>query len=200
VALPEPEGRTIMPSGKSITLYWTKNGNTEKVARRIHQTLQSAGMDDSLLRLRQDVEVEYRDYNLVFLGAPVYENLPPKPVIEFLRRHRKRGVEILPAAPELPGIGAVPFCTYGGGHTGASEAAPMLKYIGQFFEHEGIRVIDEIAVVGAFPEAEEAYNRGGRLGDISERPSDDDLRRVEGRVLGLLRRMRLVLPLGDLSL
>jgi flavorubredoxin len=166
---------------KSITLYWTKNGNTEKVARRIHQTLQSAGMDDSLLRLRQDVEVEYRDYNLVFLGAPVYENLPPKPVIEFLRRHRKRGVEILPAAPELPGIGAVPFCTYGGGHTGASEAAPMLKYIGQFFEQE-------------------AYNRGGRLGDISERPSDDDLRRVEGRVLGLLRRMRLVLPLGDLSL
>jgi hypothetical protein len=192
--------RIIMPRGKSITLYWTKNGNTEKVARRIHQTLESAGIEDSVLRMQKDLQVEYRDYNLVFLGAPVYENLPPKPVIEFLKRHKKRGVEILAAAPELPGIAAVPFCTYGGGHTGANEAAPMLKYIGQFFEHEGIRVIDEIAVVGVFPEADDAYNRRGRLGDIADRPNEEDLRRVEGRILGLLRRMRLVLPLGELHL
>jgi len=189
-----------MPEGKSITLYWTKNGNTEKVAQRIHDTLQSAGMQDSYFRISKDLDVEYLDYNLIFFGAPVYENLPPKPVIAFLKRHKRRGVEILAAAPEKPGVAAVPYCTYGGGHTGFNEAVPMLRYIGQFFEHEGIRVVDEIAVPGVFPEADESYNTRGRLGVITERPDEHDLAEVDGRVLGILRRMHLVLPLGDLSL
>jgi hypothetical protein len=182
---------------KSLTLYWSKNGNTERVARCIHDTLTGAGIDDALLRMTKDLQVEYLDYNLVFLGAPVYENLPPKPVIEFLKRHRKRGVEIVASAPEVPGIAAVPYCTYGGGHTGYNEAVPMLKYVGQFFEHEGIRVVDDFAVPGVFPEAEEAYNIKGRFGIITDRPSAQDLREVEGRVLGILRRLHRILPLGD---
>ena len=186
-----------MVEKKSLTLYWSKNGNTEKVARRIHETLKKAGIEDSIFRMTKDLEVEYLDYNLVFLGAPVYENLPPKPVIEFLKRHRKRGVAIVASAPEKPGIAAIPYCTYGGGHTGYNEAVPMLKYIGQFFEHEGIRVVDDIAVPGIFPEAEESYNTKGRFGIITDRPTAQDLREVEGRVLGILRRLHLVLPLGD---
>jgi len=186
-----------MVEKKSLILYWTKNGNTEKVARRIHDTLTKAGQDDSILRMTKDLQVEYLDYNMVFLGAPVYENLPPKPVIEFLKRHRKRGVQIVASAPEVPGVAAIPYCTYGGGHTGYNEAVPMLKYIGQFFEHEGIRVVDDMAVPGVFPEAEEAYNTKDRFGIITDRPSDQDLREVEGRVLGILRRLHRILPLGD---
>ena len=186
-----------MAEKRSLTLYWTKNGNTEKVARLIHDTLEAAGIEDSILRMTKELEVEYLDYNLVFLGAPVYENLPPKPVIEFLKRHKRRGVKIVASAPEVPGIAAVPYCTYGGGHTGYGEAVPMLRYIGQFFEHEGIRVVEEIAVPGAFPEADEAYNTRGRFGLISDRPSAQDLREVEGRVLGILRRLHRILPLGD---
>ena len=186
-----------MVEKKALTLYWTKNGNTEKVARRIHDTLVKAGIDDSICRMTKDLEVEYLDYNLVFLGAPVYHNLPPKPVIAFLEKHRKRGIEIVASAPEIPGIAAIPYCTYGGGHTGHNEAVPMLKFIGQFFEHEGIRVVDEIALLGNFPEAEEAYNLRGRFGMITDRPSDQDLREVEGRVLGILRRLQRILPLGD---
>ena len=79
-----------MVEKKSLTLYWSKNGNTEKVARRIHETLQKAGIEDSIFRMTKDLEVEYLDYNLVFLVAPVYENLPPKPVIAFLKKHRKQ--------------------------------------------------------------------------------------------------------------
>lgn len=186
-----------MPEGKSLTLFWTKNGNTEKVARRIHETLEKAGIQNTIFRMSKDLDVEYLDYNLVFVGAPVYENLPPKPVIEFLKRHKRRGVEILAAAPEKPGIVAVPYCTYGGGHTGINEAIPMLKYVGQFFEHEGIRVADDWAFVGTFVEADESYNATGRLGNIFDRPNEQDLDDVEGRTLGLLRRMSLVLPLGD---
>ncbi|MCW4041553.1 MAG: flavodoxin family protein [Candidatus Bathyarchaeota archaeon] len=30
-----------MPEGKAIVLFWTKNGNTEKVAQRIYDTLRA---------------------------------------------------------------------------------------------------------------------------------------------------------------
>ena len=190
-----------MPEGKALVLYWTKNGNTEKVARRIFDTLEKAGMDVSISRINKELEVEYLNYNLIFLGAPVYENLSPKPVLNFLRKNRRRdGVELIPSAPEVPGVAAVPFCTYGGGHTGYNEAEPMLKHIGQYMEHEGIRVVDHLAVVGVFPEADESYNTDGRFGEIRQRPEERDLIEVEGRVRGYLRQLQRVLPLGDLKL
>ena len=190
-----------MPEGKALVLFWTKNGNTEKVARRIHDTLKKAGMEVSISRITKDLVVEYLDYNLIFLGAPVYENLSPKPVLSFLRQNRRRdGVELIASAPEIPGVAAVPFCTYGGGHTGYNEAEPMLKHIGQYFEHEGIRVVDYIAAVGVFPEADESYNTEGRFGDIRQRPDEHDLVEVAGRVRGILRRLHRVLPLGRLNL
>jgi flavodoxin len=191
----------MMPEGKALVLFWTKNGNTEKVARRIHDTLKKAGMDVSISRIQKDLEVEYLDYNLIFLGAPVYENLSPKLVLSFLHKNRRReGVELIPSGPEIPGVAAAPFCTYGGGHTGYNEAEPMLKHIGQYFEHEGIRVVEYIAVLGVFPEADESYNTDGRFGDIRQRPDEHDLIEVEGRVLGILRRLHRVLPLGNLNL
>ena len=190
-----------MPEGKAIVLFWSKNGNTEKVARRIYDTLQKAGMQVSISLINKDVEIEYLDYNLIFLGAPVYHNLSAAPILAFLRKTRRRnGVKILASAPEIPGVAAVPFCTYGGGHTGSNEAIPMLTHIGQYFEHEGIRVVDYIAVLGVFPEADESYNTDGRFGDIRQRPDEHDLIEVEGRVLGILHRLQHVLPLGDLNL
>ena len=186
-----------MPEGKAMVLFWSKNGNTEKVARRIHDTLKNAGMNVSISEINQDERVEYLDYNMIFLGAPVYQNLSPQPVLSFLRKNKLRdGVEIIASAPETPGVAAVPFCTYGGGHTGYNEADPMLKHIEQYFEHEGIRVVDHIAVLGNFPEASEAYNTTGRFGDIRDRPNEQDLKEVEWRVRGILRRLHRVLPLG----
>jgi flavodoxin len=61
-----------MSEGKALVLYWTKNGNTEKVARRIHDTLQKAGMEVSISRMTQDLKVEYLDYNLIFLVLQRY--------------------------------------------------------------------------------------------------------------------------------
>ena len=190
-----------MVEGKALVLYWTKNGNTEKVARRIHDTLQRAGMTVSIERISPELTVEYLDYNLIFLGAPVYENLSPKPVLVFLSKNRKReGVKLLASAPEVPGVAAVPFCTYGGGHTGYNEAEPMLKHIGQYFEREVFRVVDHLALVGGFPEAEESYNTEGRFGDIRQRPDEHDQQELAWRVRGILRRLHRFLPLGTLSM
>jgi flavodoxin len=176
-------------------------GNTEKVAWCIHDTLEKAGMQVSISRINQNDNVEYLDYNLIFLGAPVHSNLAPKPVLSFLQKNRRReGVEILASAPEIPGVAAIPFCTFGGGHTAYKETVPMLTHIGQFFEHEGIRVVDYITVIGFYPDADESYNTDGRFGDIRQRPDEHDLNEVEGKVRGILRHLHRVIPLGDLNL
>lgn len=172
----------------SLVLYWSRSGNTEKVARVIHDSLSRSGFESTLLRIEPDLDVDYFDYNLVFCGAPVYSFLPPEAVQEFLKKRRGRG-EVLPGAPEKPGHIAVVFCTYGGGHTGFREAVPALKYMGQFFEHMGMRVVDEWAVVGEFREAGAGYNEGGRLGDITGRPSEQDLLDTRGKTMGLIRRL-----------
>jgi flavodoxin len=190
-----------MPEGKGIVLFWSKNGNTEKVARRIHDTLKKAGIKVSISHINKDDKVEYLDYNLIFLGAPVYNNLSPTLVLSFLQKNKLRdGVEITASAPEISGVAAIPFCTYGDGHTGYNEAEPMLKHIGQYFEHEGIRVVDYIPVIGSFPESTISYNTKGRFGDIRERPTEQDLLEVEWRVRGILRRLHRVLPLGNMNI
>ena len=43
-----------MSEGKAIVLFWSKNGNTEEVARRIHDTLKKAGMKVSISEIKPD--------------------------------------------------------------------------------------------------------------------------------------------------
>ena len=120
------------------------------------------------------------------------------PVMTFLKKLRGRAAG-LPGAPERPGRFAVIFSIYGGGHTGLAEAIPLLKYMGQVFEHEGIRVVDEWAVVGEFPDAgEPGYNTAGRLGDVEGRPNKGDLAEISGRVSGLLRQLQHKLGIEEL--
>jgi hypothetical protein len=86
-------------------------------------------------------------------------------------------------------------CTYGGGHTGYNEVIPALKYMGQFFEHMGIRVVDEWGIVGFFRDVEDPnYNTDGRIGNITGRPDERDLAEVKGRVTGLLHRLKYKVP------
>jgi hypothetical protein len=61
--------------------------------------------------------------------------------------------------------------------------------MGQFLEHQGVRVIDEWAVVGENRDADAEYNHAGRIGSVSGRPNDHDLREVYERTRGLLLRL-----------
>lgn len=179
---------------KALTLYWSAGGNTRKVAEAIHETLEQLGVDSRLEDIDEQPEVDYFDYHLVFAGAPVYAYLPPEQVSAFLKACQKKA-GVLPGSPEKPGHFAVTFCTFGGPHSGYREAVPALKYMGQFFEHAGIRVVDEWGVVGEFhAEKRKPMNLAGRLGDITGRPNEADLADIRGRVLGLLRRLQHKLP------
>ncbi|MGO8760741.1 MAG: hypothetical protein ACLQUS_01960 [Desulfobaccales bacterium] len=112
-------------------------------------------------------------------------------MLEFISRllgKYARAGEIKPAAPRLPGKKAVIYCTFGGGHTGANEAVPAVKYMGQLFDHLGFEIIAEWYVPGEFLGGNlQHLSTTGRLGNIKGRPNDRDLQEISERVAGILR-------------
>lgn len=172
----------------ALTIYWSGTGNTEKVAKTIHNTLERQNITATTMKIEEAKEVELYEYDLVFLGAPSYMWLPPDPVQRFIkdkmRLHDNRG-DIKLCAPKLPGKRAVVFCTYSGPHTGLREAIPVCKYMGQFFEHLGFDVMAEWYIVGEF-HGREDRSTNGCLGDIRGRPNTEDLNKVENDVCRLI--------------
>ena len=164
----------------AIIVYWSKTGNTEKVARALREGLMEGGYEVSLLRVEEAGDIDFFDYDLACFGFPVHQWNPAKPVDTYLREksrdYRKQG-RIRPRAPVVPGKNALIFCTYAGPHTGEREAEPAGLFAGQFFEHLGFTVLDVWYVVGEF-HGREDLSTLGRFGDIRGRPNSDDLEKV----------------------
>ena len=177
---------------KAIIIYWSKTGNTEKVALAIQESLQETGMSVSLKKVEDAGEIDFFAYDLICLGFPSYRWRPPKPVDEFLnstfRAHRKEG-RVKVSAPKLSDKNALIFCTYSGPHSGIREAIPAGLYAGQFFEHIGFTVLDELYVVGEFHGSLEESTKG-KLGDIRGRPNAEDLSKVKADVKKLVNKMK----------
>lgn len=178
----------------AVIIYWSKTGNTEKVANAIKEGLEAAEVQTTIRKSEDAEKVEFFDYDLVCLGSPAYEFHLPKPVADYIKTkltdYRKRGFVKI-CAPKVPGKNALVFCTYSGPHTGINEATTTGKYIGQFFEHVGFTVIDEWYVLSEF-HGREDYSTKGRMGDIRGKPTKEDLLKVRedaesiGKKLGSL--------------
>jgi flavodoxin len=177
---------------KTLLLYWSATGNTEKVANTIRDTLLREGITPTVKKVADAAADELYDYDLIFLGAPSYSFQPPDPVQRFIKDkiklYAQRG-DIKPGAPVIPGKIAVVFCTYSGPHTGIREATPAGDYMGQFFEHLGFEVAAKWYTVGEFHGREELSTQG-RLGDIRGRPNAKDLAEIENSVLALIKSIR----------
>jgi flavorubredoxin len=177
---------------RTLLLYWSATGNTEKVAQSIEKALNTEGITPVVKKVAEADEEEFFQYNLIFLGTPSYSFLPPEPVIKFVKEkmglHLQRG-DIKPGAPVVPDKTAVVFCTYSGPHTGVREATPVGEYMGQFFEHLGFEVAAKWYIVGEFHGNEELSTKG-RLGDIRGRPNREDLAEVQGNVVALVESLR----------
>ncbi len=176
---------------KTIILHQSFTGNTKKVTRRIEKALNSEGIIPEIIKLSKEKDIELYDYDLVFLGTPVIELLPAKPVFNFihsqLARHRKRG-DIIPSSPKILRKNAVCYCTYSGPHTGIREAVPAMKYMEQFFEHLRFSVLGEWYIAGEF-KGNEALSTKGPLGDIRGQPSEINLLNIEKKVKNLINKI-----------
>jgi multimeric flavodoxin WrbA len=166
---------------KAAIIYWTKSGNTEKVADAIKKGLEEAGLDVSYLRVEEAASLDYFDYDLVCIGFPSYEWTTPRPMTTFLKtnlaKHRKAD-KVKASAPKVPGKNALIFCTYSGPHTGIREATPAGLYAGQFFEHIGFTVLDEWYILCEFHGWEEGSTKG-RMGDIRGKPTEAELMKIK---------------------
>ena len=89
---------------KSIVIYFSQTGNTEKVARAIQAGITQATGQCDLQEIRDTNPLRLKDYDLIGLGAPVFGGCP-KNVLQFVRRLRFVG-----------GKHAFSFCTHGTMH------------------------------------------------------------------------------------
>jgi flavodoxin len=173
---------------KALIVYWSNTSNTRKVAEAIEKGMQKKGLTPMVKRVEDAGGEDFFNYDLVCLGAPSYQFLPPKPMLDFLNQkmdsYRKKGY-IKVGAPKVPDKYAIVFCTYSGPHTGLDEAIPAGKYMRQVFEHLGFEVKGEWYVVGEYHGSEEKSTKG-RLGDIRGRPNDEDLSKVESDTIKIL--------------
>jgi multimeric flavodoxin WrbA len=179
----------------AVVIYWSRTGNTEKVARAIHEGLEEAGARVVLRQVKKAKDIENIDllaYDLVCLGFPSYGWRPPSPVEKFLtgefKTHGDAG-HVKIGAPKVPGRNVLMFCTYSGPHTGVREAVPAVLYAGQFFEHLGFNVVGEWYVIGEFHGWDEGSTKG-RLGDIRGRPNKEDLEKIRHDTVRLVKELR----------
>ena len=175
---------------KALVIYWSKTGNTQKVAFAIKGGLEISGAKVFLKRIEEANSIDFYDYELIFVGFPSHQWHPPEPVDAFFKykfgEYRKQG-HVKLGAPKV-GKCVLIFCTYSGPHTGINEAVPAGKYVGQFFEHLGFTVLDEWYILSEFHGSAERSTKG-KMGDIRGKPNEEDLRKVKQDVMNLLRRV-----------
>jgi hypothetical protein len=176
---------------KAAIIYWTKTGNTKKVADAIEDGLVAAEFDVSYMRVEEAKDLDYFDYDLVCIGFPSYEWSTPRPMTIFLKtnlaKHRKAGL-VKGGAPRVPGKNTLIFCTYSGPHTGINEAFPAGLYAGQFFEHIGFTVLDYWYVLSEFHGHEKASIKG-RMGDIRGKPTEEELSKIKEDTINLTKNL-----------
>ncbi|MDZ7697451.1 MAG: flavodoxin domain-containing protein [Deltaproteobacteria bacterium] len=175
-----------------LNLYFSSTGNTEKVAKRVEETVKALGHSVDTVKITEKAqELDILKYDFVFVGSGVYGQWPGKPLVTLFREHIQKYVkagDVKPASPRRPSAYCAVYCTYGGAHTGINEAIPAVKYMGQLFDHLGYTILAEWYVVGEYKtERLKQMSVAGRLGDIRGRPNEADLKDIEERVKGLLR-------------
>lgn len=177
---------------KVLNLYFSSTGNTEKVAMRIGETVQGLGHTVETVKVTsKDIDVDILHYEFVFAGSGVYGQLPGQSLLTLFRELRQKYAKagaLKLASPRRSSAKAVVYCTYGGAHTGVSEAIPAVKYMGQLFDHLGYAIVGEWYVVGEYKAAGyHEHSIAGRLGDIRGRPNEGDLQDVAEKAKGIVR-------------
>lgn len=189
---------------RTLILYDSIGGNTEKVAKRIYKVIEQEGLDVTCSKLNLEMELNFYDYDLLFVGSPNIQWLPTPNMMGFLKKklqeHRING-DILPCAPKKPNKYVICFTTYCGAHIGVEEALSVTQWMSAFFAHIGYTVFDKMYIVGEmrnFGQAKgwmddkilEELNTLGVYGNIKKRPNENDLLEVEIKTKSILKTLQ----------
>jgi menaquinone-dependent protoporphyrinogen oxidase len=82
---------------KVLILYATREGQTEKIARRIAETLDAEGHEARLVDADRMTPPELTDFQAVVVGAPIHSGGYPRSIAHFVREHRQL-LEKIPSA------------------------------------------------------------------------------------------------------
>jgi flavorubredoxin len=69
---------------EAVVIYWSKTGNTRKVAFAIQEGLKEAGADAEILTVEEADNIDYFNYDLVCIGFPSHQWSPAGPMNKFL--------------------------------------------------------------------------------------------------------------------
>ena len=137
---------------KSLVVYYSKSGNTEKVAQAI-----AKGLEAELKKI-EEVEDVYQ-YELICIGTPVHALAPAEPVKKFLKE-----------LPDLSGRKGAGFCTM---HAAGDKRT--LRIIKEKLENKGVSFLGSFSCKGAssiFADwGPKIFNRG--------KPNEENLKRAE---------------------
>ncbi|MGD6934960.1 MAG: flavodoxin family protein [Candidatus Bathyarchaeia archaeon] len=176
---------------KALIIYHSSTGNTQKVAEAIKEGLQAAGVNVEIKKPKEASDLDFYSYDLVCVGSPSIQWQPAKPITDLMtakmNQYRDAG-KIKPSAPKVPGKNAMIFVTYSGPHTGANEATPVGKVLGQYFEHWGFTVLEEMYVLCEFIGRLDLSTQG-RMGDIRGKPTVEELAKVKSDAQKLAQRL-----------
>ena len=139
---------------KSLVVYYSETGNTEKVARAI-----AKGLNSELKRIDEATMDDIRDSDLICIGTPVHGSAPAEKVKKFL--------DEFPIMFEKKGAA---FCTL---HLfGAKRTFKIIK---EKFKNKGISFIDGFSCRGL---SRLVGNFGPRIFN-KNRPNEEDLKKAE---------------------
>lgn len=181
---------------KVLNVFYSVTGNTKKIALQIEKTIRTQGhevVNTEVTKNTDKDDLDFLDYDFVFVGTGVYIWLPPQEMINLWKNLQKKYVksgDIKSYAPRRVNKKAVTYCTFAGPHTGINEATAVPKFLGQILDHLGFEVVTEWFFEGQFNSNDSFYtqfNTRGRMGDITGRPNEDDLKRVDSMVSGILK-------------
>jgi hypothetical protein len=174
---------------KSLILYSSRTGNTEKVALRFKKVFEKKGWQCDIFKVDKNIDIEnppfdYRDYDFLCVGSYIDWSLPPDELL-FIMRHNPQSAHCL-RKPSSKAYGhrrivigpkkGIVFITYAGAHLGPKEALPALYLLELEMEHLRFECIGQFSCPGKM------FNRptpGFWHGDISHRPSERDLLKAE---------------------
>jgi flavodoxin len=137
---------------KSLVVYYSKSGNTEKVAKAI-----AMGLKAELKKIEEIEDVS--SYDLICIGTPVHAFAPAKSIKKFLKE-----------LPDLPGKKGAGFCTM---HAVGDKRT--LRIIKEGLENKKIKFLGGFSCRGAssiFGDiGPKIFNRG--------KPNEEDLKKAE---------------------